>query len=243
MKDIGKNIQTLRQEKHMTQEELAEVLYVTRQTVSNYENGRSRPDLDMLLKIAEILETDVTALIYGPPVPQRKKDSYKWLLISGSIFAVIAALYVWLTVLFPRQSVFGYMYSARIAVQLAGIPTVMFVLGWVLVHFLSVFSGLQQLCHAKFKALRIIALIMLGVLVAIPLPIIIFSAIAGYRSYMYHSVSMTFPHIPVYLDAFYAILFVIEHIPFVYTILGGVFWLLGLPRIKKEPNEKSEETL
>lgn len=72
MRDIGKNIKTLRAGKNMTQDELAEKLFVTRQTVSNYETGRSRPDVEMLAKIAEVLATDVNALIYGPsPVPDK----------------------------------------------------------------------------------------------------------------------------------------------------------------------------
>ena len=41
MRDIGKNIKTLRIRRGMTQDELAEALYVTRQTVSNYETGGS----------------------------------------------------------------------------------------------------------------------------------------------------------------------------------------------------------
>lgn len=41
MRDIGKNIRDLRQQSHLTQEELAERLFVTRQTISNYENGVS----------------------------------------------------------------------------------------------------------------------------------------------------------------------------------------------------------
>lgn len=44
MRDIGKNIRDLRQQKHLTQEELAEQLFVTRQTISNYENGLSVSD-------------------------------------------------------------------------------------------------------------------------------------------------------------------------------------------------------
>lgn len=39
MRDIGKNIKTLRTAKGMTQEELAAALFVTRQTVSNYETA------------------------------------------------------------------------------------------------------------------------------------------------------------------------------------------------------------
>jgi len=41
MRDIGKNIRDLRSKRNMTQDELAEKLFVTRQTVSNYETGVS----------------------------------------------------------------------------------------------------------------------------------------------------------------------------------------------------------
>lgn len=72
MRDIGKNIKTLRTKKNMTQDELAEKLFVTRQTVSNYETGRSRPDVEMLARIAEVLETDANAVLYGPaPSPDK----------------------------------------------------------------------------------------------------------------------------------------------------------------------------
>ena len=68
MRDIGKNIRTLRIRRGLTQDELAEALFVTRQTVSNYETGRSRPDVEMLLKIAKVLEADILHLLYGLPV-------------------------------------------------------------------------------------------------------------------------------------------------------------------------------
>lgn len=41
MANVGKNIRRLRTQKHMTQDELAEKLFVSRQTVSNYETGVS----------------------------------------------------------------------------------------------------------------------------------------------------------------------------------------------------------
>ncbi|MCI6486454.1 MAG: helix-turn-helix domain-containing protein [Clostridiales bacterium] len=43
MRDVGKNIKDLRQGRGLTQDELAERLFVSRQTVSNYELGRTRP--------------------------------------------------------------------------------------------------------------------------------------------------------------------------------------------------------
>ena len=53
MRDIGKNIRYLRETKGLTQDQLAEKLFVTRQTVSNYETGRTRPDVDMIVSITD----------------------------------------------------------------------------------------------------------------------------------------------------------------------------------------------
>ena len=41
MRDIGKNIRALRMRKKLSQDQLAEAIHVTRQTVSNYETGVS----------------------------------------------------------------------------------------------------------------------------------------------------------------------------------------------------------
>lgn len=242
MRDIGKNIKTIRQAKEMTQEAMAEALYVTRQTVSNYENGRSRPDLDMLLKIAEVLETDVNTIIYGPPVPQSKKDSYKWLAISTVTLLVATILYMTLYFLCPKETSYGLKLYIRLINKQTLLPVVMFVLGWGLMHCLGTFSNLQQLSSTKGKALRIIALIVLGLIVVVPIPYIIFIAVAGYRSFVYHSVSMTFPYIPVYQEIYRAIELAIYKAPFLYTIFGSACWLLGLPRVKKKESDALKTT-
>ena len=96
MRDIGKNIKDLRTEKGMTQDELAEKLFVTRQTVSNYEVGKSRPDVEMLVKIGEALETDIHELIYGPAPKPDKKRMYIRLGIGLGITVFLAVLYIWL---------------------------------------------------------------------------------------------------------------------------------------------------
>jgi transcriptional regulator with XRE-family HTH domain len=62
---IAKNIKQLRQEKNWTQQEMADMLFVTRQTVSNWENGKALPDVETLLQIAEKLNIDVNDLVYG----------------------------------------------------------------------------------------------------------------------------------------------------------------------------------
>lgn len=235
MKDIGKNIKSIRQTKGMTQDALAEALFVTRQTVSNYENGRSRPDLDMLLKIAQVLDTDINAIIYGPSIPQSKKNGYRWLAISGSALVAMTMLYALLSILFSKESgAFYYEYiSLRWINRLTLFPAMLFVLGWVLTHCLSLFANLRQLRPERSKVLRVIACVLLGLLVIVPVPYIVFQSVALYRSIVYHNVSMTFPYIPVLWESFKAILFLVRDAPFAYIILGGVFWLLALPDVGK----------
>ena len=62
---VGKNIKFFREKKYITQSELADKLCVTRQAVSNWENGKTEPDIEMLNKIASVLEISIEELIYG----------------------------------------------------------------------------------------------------------------------------------------------------------------------------------
>lgn len=48
--NIGKKIIEIRKERNMTQEDFANIFHVTRQTVSNWENEKSYPDLQTLIR-------------------------------------------------------------------------------------------------------------------------------------------------------------------------------------------------
>lgn len=63
---FGKQLQTLRKEKGLSQDALANQLYVTRQSVSQWENDKTMPSVDLLLKISEIFGTTVDALLGKP---------------------------------------------------------------------------------------------------------------------------------------------------------------------------------
>ena len=65
MSEVSNSIKKLRQEKKLSQEELAEKLYVTRQAVSNWENGKTHPDIDTITKLANIFDVSVERIIYG----------------------------------------------------------------------------------------------------------------------------------------------------------------------------------
>ena len=62
---FAETLKKIRKDKGYTQEILAEKLNVVRQTVSKWEKGLSLPDVDMLSKIANVLETDVNILLDG----------------------------------------------------------------------------------------------------------------------------------------------------------------------------------
>ena len=60
---LSENIKNLRKLKGLSQEELAARLNVVRQTVSKWEKGLSVPDADMLVSLAEALDTKVSILL------------------------------------------------------------------------------------------------------------------------------------------------------------------------------------
>ena len=68
---INHELRQLRLARGMTQEQAAERLGVTRQALSSYETGRTRPDLDTLLRLAEVYGTDLEGILYGQEPARR----------------------------------------------------------------------------------------------------------------------------------------------------------------------------
>lgn len=62
--ELGKLLKLARQQKGLTQEQLAETLSVTTSAISKWENGKNLPDTDMLLKIALTLRLSIEDLYY-----------------------------------------------------------------------------------------------------------------------------------------------------------------------------------
>lgn len=60
---IGMFIKALRKEKKLTQEQLADALFVSSKTVSRWETGRNLPDLLQLRELADYFQVDVRELI------------------------------------------------------------------------------------------------------------------------------------------------------------------------------------
>ena len=71
--ELGNKIKYYRGEKELSQEELAERVYVSRQTISNWENNKSYPDINSIVLLSEIFEISIDNLIKGD-VEQMKKE-------------------------------------------------------------------------------------------------------------------------------------------------------------------------
>ena len=86
MQSLGEKIRQARREKGLTQEQLAQALFVSRQTVSNWENGKTEPDYQTLVRLSQELgmeivragETPAEAPLETPPEePARQRDEGK----------------------------------------------------------------------------------------------------------------------------------------------------------------------
>ena len=64
-KEIGARIQALRKEHNMTQEELAEILHVSRTHLSNLETGQKNLTLEFLTEVTSYFNVSLDHLVYG----------------------------------------------------------------------------------------------------------------------------------------------------------------------------------
>ena len=61
----GKYLKSLRNEKKLTQEQLAQVFNVSSRTISRWETGANLPDISLLVEIADFFDVDVRDIIEG----------------------------------------------------------------------------------------------------------------------------------------------------------------------------------
>lgn len=91
------SIKEKRKNLNLTQEEVAEKLFVSRQTISNWENGKTLPDIESLISISELYEISLDELIKGDKKMQRKikiKHNYEdEIMILGMGIVILGSLF------------------------------------------------------------------------------------------------------------------------------------------------------
>ena len=137
---IGAFLKTLRKEKELTQEQLAEQLRVSGRTVSRWETGSNMPDIGMLVELAEFYDVSIPEIINGERKSENMDQKIKEtavamaeysqvtartdrkkvigiLLAAFGLFIIVSALSV-----FPSESSWGSIYATLgSAVLIAGV--------------------------------------------------------------------------------------------------------------------------
>ena len=89
---LGKKIKSIRQENKLSQEEFSEKFNVTRQTVSNWENGKSVPDLETIVRMSSEFKVSTDELLKEDKSVVQKIDSEKKK--KNTLFMILIVLIV-----------------------------------------------------------------------------------------------------------------------------------------------------
>lgn len=143
MAEVGKHIKKIRKEKNLTQDELAERLHCTRQTISNYETGKSEPGIEVLIELAGVLGVEISDLIYGPKKRENTKRQK-----SRAVAALIAAcvLLAVVKILAPFAEQYGSKYFELAPAYLLKFvlrPFALVLLGWGIAEAGKTFGGIR----------------------------------------------------------------------------------------------------
>lgn len=115
--ELGSQIKKHRMNLHLSQEELAEKVYVSRQMISNWENDKSYPDVHSLILLSEVFKISLDILIKGD-IEQMKEqihsEDIRKFKKQSAIFAVLLISTILLFI--PLYDFLGY---AGVAVWLA----------------------------------------------------------------------------------------------------------------------------
>ena len=121
---VGKNIKKFRERKGLTQDEVAERLNVTRQTVSCWETEKSQPDIETLQSLSQIFEVSVEELIYGKErkfttiVENKTVQNVTKGLSFGSALAMVISYVTWKSIGWAiLHGVLGWVYVIYFAIK------------------------------------------------------------------------------------------------------------------------------
>lgn len=99
--NIGTTIIEIRKQEQMTQEEFAKLFHVTRQTVSNWENEKSYPDIKTLIEISDKFNISLDRMLKEDMKMVKRIDNYKAyrriffvLVISLLIIGIFGGIYI-----------------------------------------------------------------------------------------------------------------------------------------------------
>ena len=148
--EFGEKLQKLRKDRGLTQEELAEALYVSRTAVSKWGSGRGYPGIDSLKEISRFFGVTIDGLLGADEILSAAEQEKERLVGRYTSF-ICSALDI-LTVILLFIPVFGNGDAAHSAVSLTGLTAVS---PWVRIFFTVVIivTVLNGVCGAVISRL------------------------------------------------------------------------------------------
>ena len=151
--EFNEKLQELRKNRGLTQEELAELLFVSRAAVSKWESGRGYPNIESLKEIAKFFSVSIDELLSGEKLlsiaeSEKKADVRR---ICNLLFGFADLLFLLLVILplYPN-TVNGFVYS----VNLFGVSDVSTVSKavYAVMFAVLILSGLVKLIFTRMNA-------------------------------------------------------------------------------------------
>ena len=155
MMEFGEKLQMLRKSKGMTQEELAQALYVSRTAVSKWESGRGYPGIDSLKEIASYFSVTIDELLSGEKIISiaEKENRANIRRLCSLMFGITDLLSVVLIVLplYPK-AVDGFVYAVNLMnyTQTSALNRSVF---WIMFIALAL-TGAATILLTRFQAER-----------------------------------------------------------------------------------------
>lgn len=150
--EFGEKLQELRKSKGLTQEELAEILYVSRTAVSKWESGRGYPNIDSLKEISKFFEVTIDDLLSGERlIDIAEKENKSNIRNMCDLLLGITDLFSVLLVILPLypNTIDGFIYSVSLF-NYSETADSNIIIYWIM--FISLFViGLVKIIVAKRK--------------------------------------------------------------------------------------------
>ena len=129
--NLGDRLMELRKSKHLSQEEVAEKINVSRQTISKWETNQSTPDFDKIIPLCELFEISTEELITGNKIEKEvvylekeDEDIHKEKRTKGLVYGIISFFIAvaWIMISIPVLN-FNPVVSSAIFLLICGIGT------------------------------------------------------------------------------------------------------------------------
>ena len=150
--EFGEKLQQLRKSRNLTQEELSQILYVSRTAVSKWESGRGYPSIDSLKQISDYFSVSIDDLLSCEKlILIAEKENKSQLKAMYDLLLGLADLFLFLLIVLPlypdRADNYIYSVSLPFYTQTAGVNIAVY---WIM--FTSLFVlGIVKVALARFS--------------------------------------------------------------------------------------------